>query len=437
MKADFFSSLIYILVIILIIPGTISSMASAIDQDPGNDGSDTAGPNLNEENPRDGTSNEESPNEENPNEENPNEENPNEENPNEENPNEENPNEESPNEENPNEENPNEENPNEESPNEESPNEENPNEENPNEESPNEENPNERSPNKKSPNERSPNKKSPNKQNPNTKNPNTVTLDNRENKEDNNSNSSSDSSSPTNNSSSSGSSSSSGWGMNLVSSEDASNIAAKELATRSVISGYPVKFDFVEGVTCVTYIKFDPKKTFRRTTTVVEELKNKSTLVPTTPQGKVYKHVNVWVGDKGAGLPTSIRNGLIEFKVEKSWIKDENINETLITLQRYDEDWQPLYTEKVREDKNYVYFEAETPGYSFFAITEYEGSGEIQGANKIPLRSIGSEGRAAMSGNAGGDSRIKDPMGAARIFMAISLPLFMIIAGYCVLKKKI
>ncbi|HOA69944.1 MAG TPA: hypothetical protein PKN35_12500, partial [Methanosarcina thermophila] len=74
MKADFFSSLIYILVIILIIPGTISSMASAIDQDPGNDGSDTAGPNLNEENPRDGTSNEESPNEENPNEENPNEE---------------------------------------------------------------------------------------------------------------------------------------------------------------------------------------------------------------------------------------------------------------------------------------------------------------------------------------------------------------------------
>ncbi|RXA20948.1 PGF-pre-PGF domain-containing protein [Methanosarcina sp. MSH10X1] len=228
--------------------------------------------------------------------------------------------------------------------------------------------------------------------------------------------------------------------MNLVSSEDVSNIAVKELATRSVMSGYPVKFDFVENVTCITYIKFDPKKTFRRTTTIVEELKSQSTLVPTSPSGTVYKHVNIWIGDKGAGLPTSIRNGLIEFKVEKSWIKDESINETLITLQRYDEDWQPLYTEKVREDDSYVYFEAETPGYSFFAITEYAGNGkEIRGANKIheTLRSFGSEGRAALYGNAGENSRIKNPMGTARVFMAISLPLFMIIAGYCVLKKKI
>jgi len=193
------------------------------------------------------------------------------------------------------------------------------------------------------------------------------------------------------------------------------------------MGGYPVRFDFVEGVTCITYIEFDPKKTFRRTTTVVEELENKSTLVPTLPSGTVYKHVNIWVGDKGAGLPTSIRSGLIEFKVEKSWIKDKNIGESLIALQRYDKDWQPLYTEKVREDEKYVYFKAETPGYSFFAITEYAG----QNGNK-------EERVAALKENAEtGISRIKNPMGAARILMAVSLPLFMIFAGYCVLKKKI
>ena len=39
MKVDLFSSLIYILVIILIIPGTISGMASAVDEKPGDGGS--------------------------------------------------------------------------------------------------------------------------------------------------------------------------------------------------------------------------------------------------------------------------------------------------------------------------------------------------------------------------------------------------------------
>ncbi len=233
------------------------------------------------------------------------------------------------------------------------------------------------------------------------------------------------------NSSSNDSSSSSSSGMAPVSSEPASNIAVKEFSTRSVMAGYPVRFDFEKNSTCITYIKFDPKKTFRRTTTSVEELKNTSALVPTPPPGRTYKNVNIWVGE-GAGLPTSIGDGLVGFKVEKVWIKEKNVSEALITLQRYDKEWQPLSTEKVGEDENYVYFEAKTPGYSSFAITEYAGQNEnkdgIPGEEKIKetLKNLGA-----------GNGLIKNPMRAARIVMAISLPLFMIIAGYCVLKKKI
>ena len=231
--------------------------------------------------------------------------------------------------------------------------------------------------------------------------------------------------------------------MNLVSSEPASNIDVKELVTRHVISGYRVRYDFPENITCITYIEFDPEKTFRKTTTIVEVLKSKSTLVPTLPTGKVYKNLNIWVGDKGAGLPTSLRNGLIEFRVEKAWIENESVNESLVTLQWYDKGWQPLYTEKIREDENYSYFKAETPGFSCFAITEYAGQRaeeEITGAEKIQetLRSLGGEGKATLNGSAEkGNSRIKNPMGAARVLMAISLPLFMIVVGYCLLKKKI
>ena len=238
------------------------------------------------------------------------------------------------------------------------------------------------------------------------------------------------------------SNSSSNSGMTLVSSEPATNIAVRELATESIISGYPVQFNFAKNATCIVKIEFDPKKTFRKTTTVVEELKNRSTLVPTSPEGTAYKYVNIWVGDRGAGLPTSIKSGFVEFKVEKAWIKDNNISEAQVVLQRYDNNWQPLYTEKVGEDENYIYFKSETPGYSFFAITEYTGQNimKINGAGKIQetLRNLGTEGRAVLYGSAGNESSmIKNPMGAARILMAISLPLFMLLVGYGIFKKKI
>ena len=77
----------------------------------------------------------------------------------------------------------------------------------------------------------------------------------------------------------------------------------------------------------------------------------------------------------------SFKNGFIEFKVEKAWIKNNNINQSLITLQWYDKDWQPLYTDKVREDKNYVYFKTETSGFSCFAITESAADEKKQPGN--------------------------------------------------------
>ncbi len=239
----------------------------------------------------------------------------------------------------------------------------------------------------------------------------------------------------------SSSSSSSSSGSGVVSREPATNIYAKELVTRSIMGGYPVRFDFVENVTCITYIEFDPIMTFKKTTTIAEVLKNRSVLVPKSSPGKIYKYVNIWVGNKGAGLPTSLKNGFVGFKVEKAWIEDKNINESLVTLQLYDKGWQPLHTEKVREDENYVYFKAETPSYSSFAITEYSGQEEkkeIRGAEKIQEMLLGDEGKATLNGSAGkGNSRIKNPMGIARILITISLPLFMIVVGYCMLKKKI
>ena len=65
---------------------------------------------------------------------------------------------------------------------------------------------------------------------------------------------------------------------------------------------------------------------------------------------------------------------------------------------------------------------------------------EVSIAEKLQdtLRILGDKGNAIMIGSEKkGNSKIENPMGLAKILMAISLPLFMVIIGYLVLKKKI
>jgi hypothetical protein len=59
----------------------------------------------------------------------------------------------------------------------------------------------------------------------------------------------------------------------------------------------------------------------------------------------------------------------IRFKVEKSWISANDINVATIALYRYANTWNKLDTAKLSEDSSYVYFEAITPGFSYFAIS--------------------------------------------------------------------
>jgi PGF-pre-PGF domain-containing protein len=257
------------------------------------------------------------------------------------------------------------------------------------------------------------------------------------------SSSSGESSSGSSQSSSGSSKSSSGSGGmgSSFSKEPAKNVAAKELATRNVANGNHIIFDFSRNSTCVLYIEYDAERTFLKTTTTVEELKDKSIFVPESPSGRIYKYMNIWVGDRGGGLPTSFENGMVGFKVEKAWIKDNGVNESLVILQWYNKSWKPLYTEKVGEDNNYDYFKSKTPGFSFFAITENTGEVSKSGVQigaKLPntpgrLESIG-KGDKSISGNKNKAQEVRE---GAKTLMALSLPIFLIFVGYLVVKKKI
>ncbi len=152
--------------------------------------------------------------------------------------------------------------------------------------------------------------------------------------------------------------------------EPAKNVKVKELSQTFITSGSPVKFDFSKNVTAIVYLNFDSKKTVGKTTTIVEMLKDKSTLTPEAPEDEVYNYLNIWVGNGGYGTEKSIENAVVCFKVEKSWINDKNIDQSSISLNRYnDKKWNELPATLLREDDKYLYFTAETPGFSPFAIT--------------------------------------------------------------------
>ena len=60
----------------------------------------------------------------------------------------------------------------------------------------------------------------------------------------------------------------------------------------------------------------------------------------------------------------------INFKVAKSWISENSIDVSTIVLSRYSGGvWNELPTTQTGEDDTYFYFEAISPGLSFFAIT--------------------------------------------------------------------
>ena len=152
--------------------------------------------------------------------------------------------------------------------------------------------------------------------------------------------------------------------------EPQSNVETKELSQTFISSGNSVKFDFSRKVTPVVSVSFDSKKTVGKTTTIVEMLKNESTLVTGLPSGEVYKYLNIWVGNGGFATSKNIENAVICFKVEKSWIQDKKVDKSSITLNRYsDEKWEQLQTSQLEEDDNYLYFTAKTPGFSPFSIT--------------------------------------------------------------------
>ncbi|WP_321420371.1 PGF-pre-PGF domain-containing protein [uncultured Methanomethylovorans sp.] len=169
---------------------------------------------------------------------------------------------------------------------------------------------------------------------------------------------------------SSSSKSSGGGSGGAVSVEDFSNLALKDVSNAYLKIDTNVTYEFTKEVNPIQSISFYSLKNSGQITSTVEVLNNKSKLANSTPEGSIYKYVNIWVGKAGFATASNIKDAQIKFKVNSSWIQAMGLNPEDVKLQRYNgTSWEVLPTSLESNDAGYVVYEAQTLGFSPFAIT--------------------------------------------------------------------
>ena len=161
-----------------------------------------------------------------------------------------------------------------------------------------------------------------------------------------------------------------GGGGGGTTGEEYENIEKKDVKKDQVVKGLKSSYKF-ESI--VEAVEFTGKTNAGAISVTIEELHHTSVYVNNFVNGKVYKNVNIYVGNAGYATEDNIEDAVVKFSVEKIWIKENNINKNTVRLNRYHDDkWNPLDTKLLDEDDSYLYYSSKTPGFSPFSITGTE-----------------------------------------------------------------
>jgi len=127
----------------------------------------------------------------------------------------------------------------------------------------------------------------------------------------------------------------------------------------------PKVVDVSQSDTALTEIYIKVNKKLENVKITIEKLNEKPADIATVA-GIPYNYLSI---TKENIENEDVSTAIIKFKVEKSWIDENNINENSIALNRYNNGWDKLPTTKLEESSDYVYYQSETSGFSYFAIT--------------------------------------------------------------------
>jgi PGF-pre-PGF domain-containing protein len=136
----------------------------------------------------------------------------------------------------------------------------------------------------------------------------------------------------------------------------------------------------------ITRIIINANNTIRNAEVTIQQIEKTANI--TNVSGIHYRYFNITTANLTA---TDITNATIEFKVNKTWINENDIDETTITLNRYSNitgNWCALPTTKIEEDNTSLYFESETPGFSLFAISGEKKAASLAAETEIPMPEV-------------------------------------------------
>ena len=183
-----------------------------------------------------------------------------------------------------------------------------------------------------------------------------------------------------------------GGGGGGTSGEAYENIQIKEKYDKEIYKDISTNYHFPKNY-LIEDINITGNVNAGLITTMVEVLRNTSTLVNESAPGNVYKNVNIWVGTSGFAVPKNIKEATIKFGVNKDWLDENDIRE--VVMHRYtDDEWVKITTKKIGEENGSVMYYAITNRFSPYAISGFSDKYDeevSQSTNEEPTATVTSD----------------------------------------------
>jgi len=155
-----------------------------------------------------------------------------------------------------------------------------------------------------------------------------------------------------------------GGGGGGASGEAYENIVCTETDRQYVSKDQSVKYNFTLECNYVQHIEFTGLTSAGKVAAKVVILNHTSTTVDKDAPDIVFKNLNVWVGNMGYFSDKNVKDPTITFKVNRSWVNDNDIILNTISFCTYNDDnktWENMSTQKIGEDSISYQFKASLP----------------------------------------------------------------------------
>ncbi len=160
-----------------------------------------------------------------------------------------------------------------------------------------------------------------------------------------------------------------GGGGGGPSGEEFKNIESKEAYEKYIAKDVSTSYVFRQAANPVSEVTITGNNNAGDIAVKTELLRGTSSLVSSPPPGLVYKNINIWVGTAGFANPKNIKEAIIEFRIENSWLENNKLAGSEVRMVRWDGSrWNELETAEKTKNNTYTYFEAKTQSFSSFAI---------------------------------------------------------------------